>query len=122
MSEIERLCYDLPYAEKVRLVQSLTASIHLHWVERKTNLCLAVEKVFGKTMTGSRKPEQVWMRAMVAYRLKQEGLRKADIGRLMDRSWADVHHLCGMMTDAIKLPNAYGDILELWNKFELQVQ
>lgn len=64
----------------------------------------------------------VWARSMVAYQMMQEGYGIREIAGQMLKAPASVRHMREKMEDAFALPKAYGDILELWNKFQNKIR
>ena len=70
----------------------------------------------------SRIPEHVWARTMVAYQMIREGYSTPEIGRQMMKDHSSVTHMKKRMQDALDLPVAYRDILNLWEIFQKQIQ
>lgn len=70
----------------------------------------------------SRKPIEVWARAMVAYQMLREGYTTLEVGHQILKDHSSVTHLKNKMEDALSLPQVYGDILEIWTNFQKQIQ
>lgn len=68
-----------------------------------------------------RTPAHVWARTFVAYQMILEGYSTIEIGDQMCKDHSTIIHMRKKMQDALSLPNAYGDILELWDKFQKQI-
>ena len=69
----------------------------------------------------SRESHHVWARTMVAYQMLKEGYRTTEVGRQMEKDHSSVCHMRDKMMDVFALPQAYGDILEMWEKFQKQI-
>lgn len=69
-----------------------------------------------------RRPMDVWARTMVAYQMILEGYTTPEIGRQMRKDHSTVIHYKWKMKDALDLPQAYRDILPLWNDFKETIQ
>lgn len=69
----------------------------------------------------SRESHHVWARTMVAYQMCKEGYTTIEIGRQMMKDHSTIIHLRNKMQDVFALPQMYGDVLEMWNKFQKQI-
>lgn len=69
----------------------------------------------------SRESHHVWARTMVAYQMCKEGYTRTEIGRQMLKNHSTVTHMRNKMQDVFVLPQMYGDILEMWDKFQKQI-
>lgn len=69
----------------------------------------------------SRESHHVWARTMVAYQMCKEGYTTIEIGRQMMKHHSTIIHLRNKMQDVFALPQMYGDVLEMWNKFQKQI-
>lgn len=69
----------------------------------------------------SRESHHVWARTMVAYQMSKEGYTTIEIGRQMMKDHSTIIHLRNKMQDVFALPQMYGDVLEMWNKFQKQI-
>lgn len=69
----------------------------------------------------SRIPCHVWARTMVAYQMIREGYSTLEIGHQMEKDHATITHMKNKMKDALSLPQAYQDILPIWNEFQKRI-
>lgn len=65
----------------------------------------------------SRKAEYVWMRTMVAYRMKTEGYTLRQIAAAMEKATSTVVYMWHKMEHVMQYPRMYRDITPTWNKF-----
>lgn len=81
-------------------------------------------KVMGKETIGylSREADEVWARTMVAFQMCKEGYSITEVGRQMMKDHSTIIHLRNKMQDVFALPQLYGDILEIWNRFQKRIQ
>ena len=70
----------------------------------------------------SRNPMHVWARTMVSYQMNREGYLRKEIGHQMMKRHSAITHMIDKMRDALSLPEAYGDIIEIWNAFQKRIQ
>ena len=70
----------------------------------------------------SREPMDVWARTMIAYQMLIEGYSTGEIWRQMMKDHSTIIHLKNKMRDALSLPEAYGDIINIWDKFQKLIQ
>ena len=90
--------------------------------ERFAKLLGIAEEVAGHTMTSTRDWENVSIRRMVAYRMKEEGFRLSHIARAMHLHHSTVLHYIRQMNDMFDEPIFYaGDILK-YIKFSESVE
>lgn len=127
--ELKQMCDALPLDEKVKLRNYLSRQITLVECRSKTPLrgeilLSDVADVLGESTIPSscRDSKYVWARAMVAYQMSLEGYTCTEIGRQLLRHHSDIIHLRRRMQDALKLPFAYRDVVEIWNKFQNRIQ
>jgi hypothetical protein len=59
---------------------------------------------------------------MVAFQMCKEGYSTTEVGRQMMKDHSTIIHLRNKMQDVFELPQMYGDILEIWNRFQKQIQ
>ena len=64
----------------------------------------------------------VWARAMVAYQMSKEGYSTIEIGRQMMKNRTTIIHLLNKMQDVFALPQMYENELEMWYKFQKQIE
>ena len=60
----------------------------------------------------------VWVKTMVAYEMMQEGFTLAEIGRQIGRDHSTIIHYRHKMENALSLPQAYKDIIPVWEEFQ----
>ena len=64
----------------------------------------------------------VWARTMVAYQMSKEGYHTVEIGRQMMKNRTTIIHLLNKMQDVFALPQMYENELEMWYKFQKQIE
>lgn len=69
-----------------------------------------------------RHPAHMWGRTMVAYEMSREGYSRTEIGYQMMKDHSSVTHMINKMRDALSLPQAYADIIKIWNEFQKRIQ
>lgn len=69
-----------------------------------------------------RESHYVWARAMVAYQMSKEGYTTIEIGRQMMKNRTTIIHLLNKMQDVFALPQMYENELEMWYKFQKQIE
>ena len=69
----------------------------------------------------SRESLHVWARTMVAYQMLREGYSTVEVGHQMMKDHSTICHLRSKMQDVFDMPQAYEDILEMWDKFQNQI-
>lgn len=69
-----------------------------------------------------REPHYVWARTMVAYQMSKEGYHTVEIARQMMKNRTTIIHLLNKMQDVFALPQIYEDVLEMWYKFQKQIE
>ena len=69
-----------------------------------------------------RESHYVWARTMVAYQMSKEGYPTIEIGRQMMKNRTTIIHLLKKMQDVFALPQMYADVLEMWYKFQKQIE
>jgi transposase-like protein len=72
-------------------------------------------------LTNDRKSAAVWGRTMVAYQLAIEGMPVCEIARQLLKDHATVIFMRRKMADALALPRAYSDIIEIWDRFQEKI-
>ena len=123
--DLRRMCLALPYRERVLLEADLRkANIE----ERKRPraeprraaiLLKIMEDTVGfPVLTNDRTSAAVWGRTMVAYQLSLEGMPVCEIAKQMLKDHSTVIFMRRKMADALSLPDAYKDIIEIWDKFQ----
>ena len=69
-----------------------------------------------------RESHYVWARTMVAYQMSKEGYTTIEIGRQMMKNRTTIIHLLNKMLDVFALPQMYENELEMWYKFQKQIE
>ena len=126
--DLRRMCLALPYRERVLLEADLRkANIEERKRPRAEPRRAAVllkimeETIGSPVLTGDRKQAAVWGRTMVAYQLAIEGMPVCEIARQMLKDHATVIFMRRKMADALALPRAYSDIIEIWDRFQEKI-
>ena len=122
-------CLSLPYLDRLNLCEELRDTILLERMERRPmhpNRCQflleKMEQILGEPVKfDSRVTRFVWARTMVAFQMCKEGYTTVEIGRQMMKGHSAIIHLRNKMQDVFALPQMYGDVLEMWNKFQKQI-
>ena len=70
----------------------------------------------------SRIASHVWARTMVAYQMILEGYSTTEIGHQMIKDHSTITHMKVKMEDALSMPQAYQDIIPIWNEFQKRIQ
>lgn len=127
--ELKLICKDLSLQDMVELRGYLSDIISCKSRTEKTTLRCSMlmgemADILGEGYISyaSRIPSHVWARTMVAYQMIKEGYSTLEIGRQMMKDHSTVTHMKVKMQDALSLPKAYGDIIEIWNKFQKRIQ
>ena len=122
--ELVRQCLSLSVDEKKQLIHRINESIEGNDSWRADRLLDAYCEVTGRRVNlFSRDKDDVWGKAMVAYQLIQEGYSLESIAlQLCKKDHSSIIHYRQKMQDALDLPQAYQDILPIWNKFQKQIQ
>ena len=130
IEEIKRMCNGLSLQDKVLLRDYLSHIIN-NSREGGGMTPLRCSILMGKmaSVLGvqrisyvSRVAVHVWARAMIAYQMFGEGYTNAEIGRQMMKDHSTITHLRLRMQDVFDLPEAYRDILDIWNKFQERIE
>ena len=69
-----------------------------------------------------RESHYVWARTMVAYQMSKEGYTTIEIGRQMMKNRTTIIHLLKKMQDVFAFPQMYEDALQMWYKFQKQIE
>lgn len=129
MDEMKRRCRRLTTEQKVILRDWLTDTIRLE-ESNPVYSPLRCSVLMGdfKDATGinityhCRDAMQVWGRAMVAYQMYTEGYSTSEIGRQMMKDHSTIVNLRQKMENALQYPQAYKDIIPIWEKFKQRAQ
>ena len=69
-----------------------------------------------------RESHYVWARTMVAYQMSKEGYTTIEIGRQMMKNRTTIIYLLKKMQDVFAFPQMYENELEMWYKFQKQIE
>lgn len=129
IEDLKLACENLSLQDKVELREYLSDMINSSRSVSQSPLRCSIlmgemAKVVGKETIGylSREADEVWARTMVAFQMCKEGYSTTEVGRQMMKDHATIIHLRNKMQDVFELPQMYGDILEIWNRFQKQIQ
>lgn len=78
----------------------------------------AAEQATGRRLSRERSKDNTTFRALVAYKLREEGYTYSDIGKMLQRDHSTVMHLCNIMRDMLSVPMAYQDEMKMYREFE----
>lgn len=123
--ELVRQCLSLSLDDKKLLVGILQDSILGKYnCTRGVELLDIYADVTGrKPNLFSRDKDDVWAKTMVAYQLLEEGYSLESVARqLYRKDHSSVIHYRQKMQDALDVPQAYQDILPIWNEFQKRIQ
>ena len=117
-------CLALSLEEKKQLIARLTANVNGCDYGHAADLLDIYSDVTGRKVNlFCRDQEDVWGKAMVAYQLLQEGFSLAAVSRMLYRKdHSTVIRYRQKMEDALAVPSAYRDIIEIWNNFKARIQ
>lgn len=131
MSEdLKHRCEKLTLEDKIELREYLSTLIAASkGVPFKSSLRCSIlmgymAKVMGVVSIGyfSRESNHVWARTMVAFQMIKEGYSTPEIGHQMIKDHSTILHMKRKMQDALDVPSAYRDIIDIWNKFQKRIQ
>ena len=69
-----------------------------------------------------RESHYVWARTMVAYQMSMEGYPTIEIGRQMNKNRTTIIYLLKKIQDVFDLPYMYEEGLQMWYKFQKQIE
>lgn len=127
---LEQRCLEMPYRYRLNLCAALQESILQERMDGKKPVCsrgdILLEmmgEILGEPVDlKSRDARFVWARTMVTYQLLQEGFSTTEAGRMIGKDHSTVINMRRRMQDALSLPQAYRDIVEIWNEFQKRIQ
>ena len=125
LSGLKETIAQLPVNDRAKLRDFITDSIQEEAKSpfRYNELIRELWAVTGKTIDlDDRKAQFVWARAMAAYQMLREGFTTVETGRQMGRDHSTVIHLRRRIQDALDLPEAYKDIVDIWKQFQKRLQ
>ena len=113
-------CLALSLDEKKQLITRLTANVNGCDYGHAADLLDIYRDVTGRKVNlFSRDQEDVWGKAMVGYQLLQEGYSLSAVTRMLYREdHSTIIRYRQKMEDALAVPYAYRDIIEIWNNFK----
>lgn len=125
MSEdLIKRCLSLSIDEKRQLIARIKNSLDGVDSWRADRLLEMYGEVTGmKHNLYCRDRDHVWAKAMVAYQLLQEGYSLESVAMsLCKQNHSSIIHYRQKMQDALDVPSAYRDIIDIWNKFQKRIQ
>lgn len=79
-------------------------------------------RVTGMYVLGdSRRADNVWGRAFIAWEMHLEGYTEKATGEMMGRDHSAVHHLKEKASSALGIPSVYGREIAWWEDFKREV-
>lgn len=82
-----------------------------------------IEDIIGRPMKmKSREAVFVWARTILAYQLTEEGFSKASVGRFLGKDHSTVVYMRTRMREAMLMPRAYRDVIDIWKQFQKRIQ
>lgn len=126
---LEQRCLEMPYRYRLNLCAALQESILQERMDGKKLVCnrgdILLEmmgEILGEPVDlKSRDARFVWARTMVTYQLLQEGFSTTEAGRMIGKDHSTVINMRMRMQDALDLPQAYKDIINIWNQFQNKI-
>lgn len=118
--ELIRQCLALPPEEQKMLIAWLTANVKGIDYGHAADLLDIYQEVTGRKINlFCRDQEDVWGKAMVAYQMLEEGFSLSAVSRMLYRKeHSTIIRYRQKMQDALAVPSAYRDIIEIWNNFK----
>lgn len=117
-------CLALSLDEKKQLITRLTANVNGCDYGHAADYLDIYQDITGRKVNlFSRDQADVWGKTMVGYQLLQEGFSIAAVTRMLYRR----DHSCIIryrkkMEDALAVPEAYQDIIPIWNEFKKRIE
>lgn len=102
--------------DKVR-VENLGNEYKASVSERYEQVLRAAECASGRKLTKTRENGNALIRAIVAYRLAQEGYHYVEIGRTIGRDHSTVSHYIRKIENMMLVPNSYKLEISILNEF-----
>lgn len=126
---LEQRCLEMPYRYRLNLCAALQESILQERMDGKKPVCnrgdILLEmmgEILGEPVDlKSRDARFVWARTMVTYQLLQEGFSTTEAGRMIGKDHSTVINMRMRMQDALDLPQAYKDIINIWKQFQNKI-
>ena len=122
--DLIKTCLALSLDEKKQLITRLTANVDGCDYGHAADLLDIYQEVTGRKVNlFSRDQEDVWGKAMVGYQLLQEGYTLQAVTRMLCRKdHSVIIRYRQKMEDAFAVPEAYRDIIEIWNEFKKRIE
>lgn len=80
-----------------------------------------VEEIWDRKITKTRQSDNVWMRAMIAYAMRREGVTTLSIGKCMGLNHSSVSNCLDKITSMEEYPSMYLDIMDKWTNFKTMI-
>ena len=135
MVTIKQYCLALPYWARVRLFQALKESIiddaeakdhrlpKILQANRGDFLLDRIGRVIGEPVDlHSRLARFVWARTMVGYQLTRDGMTSQQVADVIGKDRSTISYLNAKMQFVIDHPYAYEDIIDIWKRFQKQIE
>ena len=122
--DLIKTCLALSLDEKKQLITRLTANVDGCDYGHAADLLDIYQEVTGRKVSlFSRDQEDVWGKAMVGYQLLQEGYTLQAVTRMLcKKDHSVIIRYRRKMEDAFAVPEAYRDIIEIWNEFKKRIE
>lgn len=122
--EFIQSCLALDLEDKKHLIARLTANVNGCDYSHAADVLDIYKEVTGRKVNlFCRDQEDVWGKAMVAYQLLQEGFSLSAVSRMLCRKdHSTIIRYRQKMEDALAVPSAYRDIIEIWDNFKARIQ
>ena len=122
--DLIKTCLALSLDEKKQLITRLTANVDGCDYGHAADLLDIYQEVTGRKVNlFSRDQEDVWGKAMVGYQLLQEGYTLQAVTRMLcKKDTSVIIRYRRKMEDAFAVPEAYRDIIGIWNEFKKRIE
>ena len=122
--DLIKTCLALSLDEKKQLITRLTANVDGCDYGHAADLLDIYQEITGRKVNlFSRDQEDVWGKAMVGYQLLQEGYTLQAVTRMLcKKDTSVIIRYRRKMEDAFAVPEAYRDIIEIWNEFKKRIE
>ena len=117
-------CLALPPEDKKRLIARLTADVNGCDYARAADLLDIYREVTGRKVNlFCRGQGDVGGKTMVAYQLLREGFTLSATAKMLcKKDTSSIICYRQKMENALAVPEAYRDIIEIWNNFKARIQ
>ena len=122
--DLIKTCLALSLDEKKQLITRLTANVDGCDYGYAADLLDIYQEITGRKVNlFSRDQEDVWGKAMVGYQLLQEGYTLQAVTRMLcKKDTSVIIRYRRKMEDAFAVPEAYRDIIGIWNEFKKRIE